>query len=320
MARQLRIEYPGAFYHVFSRGNQRQPVFLSDDDRYFFLKCLREAHEKFGVIVHVYCLMPNHYHLIIETPLGNLSSMMHFLNTMYTVYFNTKHKRCGHLFQGRFKSILIQAEGYATELSRYIHLNPVRAELVDRPEQYPWSSYAQYCGTARHEKWIETAFILNLFAEYPEEARTDYAGFVIKGIGQDVPALIKDSIRKGILGNEEFITRIKKEFLGDRLGGPDREKPQLRRLRTTPNLALILSISEKVLGERNKFLIPIAVLISHKSCALKLNEIGQFFSLSISSVSNACLKARAAMANNATLANAVDEIEREIALTELKAN
>jgi hypothetical protein len=239
---------------------------------------------------------------------------------MYTVYFNTKHKRCGHLFQGRFKSILIQAEGYATELSRYIHLNPVRAELVNHPEQYPWSSYAQYCGTARHEKWIETAFILNLFAEHPEEARTDYAGFVIKGIGQDVPALIKNSIRKGILGNEEFITRIKKEFLGDRLGEPDREKPQLRRLRTKPNLALILSISEKVLGERNKFLIPIAVLISHKNSALKLNEIGQFFSLSISSVSNACLKARAAMADNVTLANAVDEIEREIALSKLKAN
>lgn len=319
MSRQLRIEYFGAFYHVFSRGNQKQPIFLSDDDRHFFLKCLREAHEKFGVIVHVYCLMPNHYHLVIETPLGNLSSMMHFLNTMYTVYFNTKHKRCGHLFQGRFKSILIQAGGYAKELSRYIHLNPVRAKIVNLPEQYPWSSYAQYCGTARHEKWIETAFNLSLFTEHPEEARREYVEFVIEGIGKAVPASIKDSMRTGILGSAEFITRIKKEFLENKVSSADRERPQLRKLQTKPDLHLILSVSERVLGEKNKFVKPIAIFIIHKISSLKLEEIANFFSLSVSGISSACHRIRATISGNTALVNAIEEIEREVKAREDRA-
>jgi len=316
LARQLRIEYPGACYHVFSRGNQKQPIFLSDDDRCFFLKCLREAHEKFGIIVHVYCLMPNHYHLILETPLGNLSNMMHFLNTAYTVYFNAKHKRSGHLFQGRYKSILIDAKSYAQELSKYIHLNPVRSEIVELPEQYPWSSYGYYRGTAKHEKWLETSFILSLFDEHPEDARKAYSEFVMDGIGKEVPVSIKESIRTGILGSEEFIANIKKEFLGDNIGKPDREKPQLRKLRKKPDLPLILSVSEKVLGARNKFVVPIAILISQKSTVLKLREIGEFFSLSMSGVSNACRRARAAIAGNASLANAVEGIEQEVAEAE----
>jgi hypothetical protein len=250
--------------------------------------------------------------LIIETPLGNLSSMMHFLNTMYTVYFNTKHKRCGHLFQGRYKSILIQAEVYAKELSRYIHLNPVRAEIADRPEQYPWSSYAQYCGTARREKWIETAFILRLFAEHPEEARTDYAEFVIRGIGKEIPASIEDSRRTGILGSEEFISKIRKEFLEDKVSRPDRESPQLRKLRTPPDLSLILSLSEKVLGEKNKFVRPIAIFIIHNISSLKLEEIADFFSLSVSGISSACHRIQAAMPGNRTIVNAIEEIEREV--------
>jgi REP element-mobilizing transposase RayT len=312
MARQLRIEYPGAFYHIYSRGNQKQPIFLSDDDRHFFLKCLREAHEKFGVVVHSYCLMPNHYHLIIETPLANLSDMMHFLNTMYSVYLNAKHKRCGHLFQGRYKSILIQAEGYAKELSKYINMNPVRAKIVDLPEQYPWSSYAFFCGTRRPEKWIATAFILRLFGEFPEKARNDFIEFVNKGIGQEVPVAINISMRTGILGNEDFVERIKKEFLEDKIKRPDRENPQLRKLRTPPDLPLILSMSEKVLGTKHKFVRQIAVFISHKNSALTLKEIGQFFSLSVSGASSACHRVRAAMVCNTTLANAIEDIEREI--------
>jgi REP element-mobilizing transposase RayT len=316
LARQLRIEYPGAFYHVFSRGNQKQPIFLSDADKFFFLKCLREAHEKFGIIIHVYCLMPNHYHLTLETPLGNLSNMMHFLNTAYTIYFNTKHKRCGHLFQGRYKSILIEAESYAQELSRYIHLNPVRSGIVKLPEQYHWSSYAHYRGTAKPEKWLETAFILSLYGDHPGEARKAYFEFVTKGIGLEVPASIKDSVRKGILGTEEFITKIKKEFLRSKLIMPDREKPQLNKLRKTPDLPRILSISKNALGPGNRLIIPIAIMISHKGTALKLKEIGGFFSLSVSGVSNACSRARAAIAENASLARAVKEIEQEVAAAE----
>ncbi|MDA3902779.1 MAG: transposase, partial [Desulfuromusa sp.] len=146
MSRQLRIVYPGAYYHVTSRGNERKDVFKSQRDREKFLEYLTSATERYGAVVHAFCLMSNHYHLLLETPEGNLSQIMRHINGAYTTYFNMKRKRSGHLFQGRFKAILIEADEYLTELSRYIHLNPVRAGIVEKPEQYKWSSYMCYTG------------------------------------------------------------------------------------------------------------------------------------------------------------------------------
>ena len=141
MARPLRIEYPGAFYHVTSRGNEQKDIFKSDFDREKFLSYLVSASERYGAEIHAYCLMTNHYHMMLETPLGNLSQIMKHINSSYTSYFNIKHKRVGHLLQGRYKAILVQADAYAAELSRYIHLNPVRAGMVKFPEDYRWTSY-----------------------------------------------------------------------------------------------------------------------------------------------------------------------------------
>ena len=312
MARQIRIEYPGAFYHVFSRGNQKQPVFLSDDDRYFFLNCLRKACEKYGVIVHAYCLMLNHFHLIMETPLGNLSNMMHFLITKYTVYFNKKHKRQGHLFQGRYRSVLVEAVGYAKELSRYVHLNPVRAGLVSRPEDYTWSSFLCYLGVNRPEGWLETAVVLKLFSDDPQMARKTYQAFVSHAIGKEPLDRIRNSVKTGVLGSEEFIARIKRTYLTEDIEKPDREKPQLKRLVRRPEMSRIFSASELCLGPRNKLLIPIAIFISHKNASYRLRELAEFFSLSISGVANACKRAQAAMLGNAALVRAVEQIEQEI--------
>ena len=312
MARQLRIEYAGAFYHVFSRGNQKQPVFLSDDDRNYFLNNLRKVHKKFGALVHVYCLMPNHFHLILETPLGGLSRIVHFLITSYTIYFNKKHKRHGHLFQGRFKAILIEAVSYAKELSRYIHLNPVRSGIVDAPERYPWSSYGYYRGAAVPERWLETSVVLRLFGERLKESKRDYMGFVIDGIGKEASASLKDSLKKGILGSEEFIERTKREHLGAELSKPDGERPQLKKLRDKPDLSWILAISEKVLGPGNKWIVPIAILACHRCTDLKLRDLGEFFSLSVSGVSSAHARARRAIAGNPALANAAGTIEQKI--------
>ena len=127
MARQLRIEYPGAFYHVTSRGNQKQAIVRDDQDRGTFLEFLGKAHEKLGGIIHAFCLMDDHFHLLLEPPRGDLSRFMHFVKTSYSVYYNARYSRVGHLFQGRFKAILIEADAYAQTVSRYIHLNPVRA-------------------------------------------------------------------------------------------------------------------------------------------------------------------------------------------------
>jgi len=312
VARQLRIEYPGAFYHVFSRGNQKQIVFRSDDDFYFFLKCLREAHEKFGVIAHVYCLMPNHYHLILETPCGNLSSVMHFLNTAYTIYFNKKHERCGHLFQGRYKAILVDAESYAKVLSRYIHLNPVRSEIVDLPENYRWSSYGYYRGDMTPEKWLEVSLVLSMFCGLPDSARQAYSAYVLAGIGEDVPGVIEDSVHKGILGSEEFIERIRKEHLEDMLMKTDREKPQISRLREKPDLSKILSTAQRSLGPKNRLVVPIAIYICHRNTQLKLREIGEFFSLSVSGTASAFCRARTMVSRNAPFARVVKDIENEM--------
>jgi REP element-mobilizing transposase RayT len=144
VARPLRIEYPGAFYHVTSRGNERRTVFQSNRDREKYLSYLESAHERYGAVIHVYCLMGNHYHLLLETPRANLSKILHYINGAYTTYFNIKRSRSGHLFQGRFKGILVDKDEYCKELSRYVHLNPVRAGMVKAPLEYPWSSYRYF--------------------------------------------------------------------------------------------------------------------------------------------------------------------------------
>jgi putative transposase len=312
MARPLRIEFPGAFYHVFSRGDQKQKIFFSDDDRFFFLNCLRKACEKFGALVHTYCLMPNHFHLFLETPLGNLARTMHALITSYTVSFNKKHKRYGHLFQGRYRSVLVDTASYAMELSRYIHLNPVRTGLVDRPDRFEWSSLAIYSGAARPERWFVTAMVLGFFGVETAAARRAYLEFVNEGIGKEPPDSIRNSVRTGILGSKEFIERIKRDHLSEEIGKPDRDRPQLRKLRDKPDLPRILSLADKALGPGNRWTVPIAILVSYERTAAKLGEIGEFFSLSVSGVSSAYSRARAAMAENASLARAVKGIEMEL--------
>ena len=136
MARPLRIEYDGALYHITSRGNERKAIFRDDEDRVGFLEALQKVNERFNWICHAYCLMNNHYHLVVETPDGNLSKGMRQLNGVYTQYFNRKHHRVGHIFQGRYKSILIEKESYLLEVSRYVVLNPVRAKAVKKPEDW----------------------------------------------------------------------------------------------------------------------------------------------------------------------------------------
>ncbi len=149
MSRPLRIEYAGAVYHITSRGNEKKAVYKDDVDRETFLDTLFQVNKRYNWICHAYCLMNNHYHLIIETPDGNLSAGMRQLNGVYTQTFNKRHKRVGHLFQGRYKAILIQKDSHLLEVCRYVVLNPVRAKAAERPEMWKWSSYQ---GTRGKEK------------------------------------------------------------------------------------------------------------------------------------------------------------------------
>ena len=154
MARSLRIEYEGAFYHITSRGNERKEIFRAPGDYERFNHYLNEAQDKYNYLLHGYILMTNHYHLIMETNKANLHQIMHYLNGSYTTYFNRMNGRSGHLFQGRYKAIVVDVDNYLLELSRYLHLNPVRAGMVKRPEEYPYSSYTSFIGIGKRKEAV----------------------------------------------------------------------------------------------------------------------------------------------------------------------
>jgi putative transposase len=312
MARELRIEFPGAFYHVTSRGNQKRPVFLSDDDRHFFLRCLAEAHARFGSLIHAYCIMENHYHLFIETPHGNLSRIIHLVNTTYSVYFNRKWNRSGHPFQGRYKAILVQAEQYARELVPYIHLNPVRRGLVDQPEKYSWSNYREYLGVTTSRPWTRTSLVLSYFGNHLTEARRRYTEYVIWRLHQSLASPLKAAKSSGILGDSEFIDRIKKTSLPDALDVPDRELPRLRKPEVKPDLRMVIAAAEKALGPKNRLIKKVSIFVSHKNTSYTLKELAEFFHMSISAISEASRKTKKDLCLNQTLLRAISEIESQI--------
>ena len=194
MARPIRIEFAGAIYHVTARGNERRPVFRSDADRELFLATLGQAVALHGLRVHAYCLMVNHYHLLVETARGNLSRALGWLQTTYTIRFNRRHRRSGHLFQGRFKAHLVEADAYALALLRYVHLNPVRPRDKQAPiarerwralNEYPWSSHRAYAGLAEPEAWLSLGW-LAFFGSERVTARKDYRAYVREAFGRAV--------------------------------------------------------------------------------------------------------------------------------------
>jgi len=207
MARPLRLEFPGAIYHVTSRGNARGAIFLDEQDRVLFLGVLGEAVARFGWLCHAYCLMNNHYHLLLETPDPNLSLGMRQLNGVYTQRFNRRHERVGHVFQGRFTAILVDRDSYLLELARYVVLNPVRAGAVKNPARYPWSSYRASVGAAPTPSWLSTDWILGQFAKTRAVARRRYAAFVAEGKRRPSPwSALKGQV---LIGSEAFVERMR---------------------------------------------------------------------------------------------------------------
>jgi putative transposase len=202
MARPLRIEYDGAVYHVTSRGNEKRAIYQDDMDRQMFLDILHKVNKRYNWHCHAYCLMTNHYHLLIETPDGNLSKGMRQINGVYTQGFNRRHERSGHLFQGRYKSILIQKESHLLEVCRYVVLNPVRAKMTQAPEEWKWGSYRSTVGIDKAHPCLTPDWILGRFAQRRRAARRMYQEFVLAGIG-DI-SIWKDVKGQSLLGKEEF--------------------------------------------------------------------------------------------------------------------
>ena len=230
MARPLRVEYEGALYHVTSRGNARQDIYVDDEDRSSFLAVLTDAVDRFSWICHAYCLMSNHYHLLIETPHANLSQGMRFLNSVYTQKFNRRHRRIGHVLQGRFKSILVEKESHLLELARYVVLNPVRAKMVRSVRHWPWSSYRATAGQEEPLPLLTTDWILAQFGDQRGRATASYRKFVRKGRGVGV----WDQLRGGILmGSDDFVGEMAAQ-LHDATS--QTEIPQRERLVARPSL------------------------------------------------------------------------------------
>lgn len=186
MARPLRIEYSGAVYHITSRGNEKKPVFKSDQVRNNFLNTLQHVNKRYHWLCHAYCLMDNHYHLLIETPDGNLAISMRQLNGVYTQLFNKLHERTGHLFQGRYKSILIQKDSHLVEVCRYVVLNPVRAKIVEAPGAWQWSSYQATAGRKTAHPCLTIGWVLGQFSGKRAKAEKEYRQFVSWGIGKSI--------------------------------------------------------------------------------------------------------------------------------------
>lgn len=224
MARPLRIEFADALYHVTSRGNERRSIFRSDRDRRTFLTLLEQAAKRFRWSVTAYVLMTNHFHLVIQTPDPNLSRGMQWLNGTYAAWFNHRHQRAGHLFQGRFHAFLVEKEGYFAELLRYVVLNPVRAKIVERPENYRWSSYRATAGLEAAPAWLDVASALVWLADEPTAAKTAYREFVMERIG--CQERLWDKVTHAMyLGREEWTKRMRK-LVESRPRSTDHPKPQ----------------------------------------------------------------------------------------------
>ncbi len=208
MPRPPRIWFPGALYHLVVRGDNREPIFFADPDYRTYLKLLSVATRRYGAQLFAYALMTNHVHLMVQTDqIHPVSKLMQSLNTAYTIYINKKYKRVGHVFQGRFHSVLVEKDRYALELTRYIHLNPVRAGLVRAPERYRWSSYRAYLGR-EEDRFVNPTDILAMISPDDARQRTLYAQFVRDGLTMNRP-LERGLLAHHILGSPDFVSMVK---------------------------------------------------------------------------------------------------------------
>ena len=271
MARPLRIEYAGALYHVTSRGNAQENIYRNDADRMQFYNVLAEVCDRFNWVIHAYCLMDNHYHLLVETPEQNLSKGMRHLNGVYTQRFNQYHARVGHVFQGRYKAILVQKESYLLELARYIVLNPVRARMVRTSRDWPWSSYRATTGQISVPEWLYVDWVLSAFAKQKKTAITRYKAFVAEGKNQPSPWMqLKNQI---FLGTDKFVDDMQRKISSETTLS---EIPAIQKRKRPKHLGFY----KKKYPDRNT-----AITQAYRSGSYSMEEIGNYFGLHYSRIS-----------------------------------
>lgn len=274
MARPLRIQYPGALYHITARGNRKADIFLDDRDRTIFLEKLGTTIQNHNWICHAYCLMRNHYHLLIETIESNLSDGMRDLNKDYSQAFNRVHNTVGHLLQGRFKSFIIEKESYLLEVARYSVLNEVRAGLIDHPADSPWNSFAATAGLAHTPSFLTTDWILGHFSPYKRQAQESYVKFVLGGTGETSP--FKDVVHRSILGSPQFVSELWEHCKDSTM---IQEIPREERIVGRPSLVDLFP-REQTRQERDQ-----AIVFARRGCGYSGAEIARVLRLSKSLIS-----------------------------------
>ena len=271
MSRPLRLEFAGALYHVTSRGDRQEDIYEDDTDRVMYLNVLSEVCDRFNWVCHAYCLMSNHYHLLIETPDANLSKGMRYLNGVYTQRFNRSKGRVGHVYQGRYKAILVEKQSYLVELARYIVLNPVRAEMVRFAIDWSWSSYRATVGQVEAPAWLNVDWLLASFSLKKKDAIKLYKQFIVDGNTQSSPW---KSLRNQVyLGNDKFVEDMM--LLVD--GNKELSEIPSSQRRVKPDL---IKNYEMKYSDRN-----LAIVKAYESGGYTLKEIGKYFGLHYSTVS-----------------------------------
>ena len=282
----LRIEYAGALYHVTSRGNERKPIYREEADFYLFLDVLAEVCDRFNWVIHAWCLMTNHYHLVVETPDGNLSAGMRQLNGVYTLRFNRCYGRVGHLFQGRYKAILVDKSSYLLELSRYVVLNPVRAQMVDSPGDWVWSSYRYTLGEIESPNWLATDAMLLQFSSNRERACERFVAFVLQGVGVNLWIHLKQQI---YLGDKQFVAD-QQAYLEKTISETSlAEVPHKQRRKPAKELSFY---------EANNASLEVAVCAAFDSGGYTQKAIAEYFGLHYSTVSKMIARQRLNLCNS----------------------
>jgi putative transposase len=291
MARPLRLSFENAVYHITARGNRRENIFYNDEDRKIFLEKINETCLKYSFVCFAYCLMDNHYHLFLKTPLPNISEGMHYLNTSYANWFKARHKIVGVLFQGRYKSLIVDENNYGVNLSAYIHLNPYRASIVKDLREYIWSSYLNYVDGEKTPVRVDTSLILEQFDNDLEMARRKYEAYVIENRMMENP--LKESYKGIALGGNAFLQSIKERV--EKIGNK-REVPEARALTSYTAEEIIQKVmadfsikrGEIFNKKRGNFFRQMTLSLLKQFTSMSLKEIGDLFHMDYAAVSQAC--------------------------------
>ena len=343
--RPLRIYAPGAWYHLTARGNERRDIFRSAEDRLLFVSRLAEMIERYALRLQAYVLMDNHFHLLVEPAQDNLSRAMQWLGVSYSQWFNRRHRRVGHLFQGRFKAIVVDWQTCGLELSRYVHLNPVRTgrqglgktdrqrhrqgagrgvaaggvkQRLEVLQDYRWSSYRAYVGMERKPDWLETGPVLGLMGGRKAEQRQGYRRYVEEALLEGAVECPWERVRGQVaLGEEAFLEEIQQRLKGD-----EREQTGLRQLKTRPSWEQAVKIVEEMKKERwetfrdrrGDWGRDVALWLGRRVCGLKLQELAEHAGLNhYGSVSTALRYLQARLAQDAALSRLLSQAKRHLA-------